>query len=61
MRTPYPYIVIRDLARGQDREVHVEPTGWFRCEIRNFSDLKIDGKVIYFPTSDQAISWAKEF
>ena len=61
MRQRYPHVVYRDLARGQDREVHLEPTGWFRCEIRNFSDLKLDCKVIYFPDEKSAIDWAKEF
>ena len=61
MKTKYPYIVVRDLARGQDREVTLEPTGWFKCEIRNFSDWKLDGTVVWFPTELEAQIWAEKF
>jgi hypothetical protein len=61
MKQPYPHIVCRDLANGQDREVTLEPTGWFKCEIRNFSDWELDGTVVWFPKELDAQIWAEKF
>ena len=61
MKTKHPYIVVRDIAKGQDREVTLESTGWFKCEIRNFSDWKLDGTVVWFPTELEAQIWAEKF